>query len=147
MKATVLDTNGKATPLEMGCYGIGVSRLAQAAIEQNHDENGICWPIQISPFKVVLIATNLKDPIQEKLALSIYNEMQKNNIDVLFDDRDERAGVKFKDADLIGIPFRIIVGRDAIDNQVELISRSKEIQLKLSSKEIVEKFLNESKLM
>ena len=73
--------------------------------------------------------------------------MQKNNIDVLFDDRDERAGVKFKDADLIGIPFRIIVGRDAIDNQVELISRSKEIQLKLSSKEIVEKFLNESKLM
>ena len=73
--------------------------------------------------------------------------MQKNNIDVLFDDRDERAGVKFKDADLIGIPFRIIVGRDAIDNQVELISRSKEIQLKLSSKELVEKFLNESKLM
>ena len=73
--------------------------------------------------------------------------MQKNNIDVLFDDRDERAGVKFKDADLIGIPFRIIIGRDAIDNQVELISRSKEIQLKLSSKEIVEKFLNESKLM
>ena len=131
----------------MGCYGIGVSRLAQAAIEQNHDKNGICWPIQISPFTVVLIATNLKDPIQEKLALSIYKEMQKNNIDVLFDDRDERAGVKFKDADLIGIPFRIIVGRDAIDNQVELISRSKEIQLKLSSKELVEKFLNESKLM
>ena len=97
----------------MGCYGIGVSRLAQAAIEQNHDENGICWPIQISPFQVVLIATNLKDPIQEKLALNIYEEMQKNNIDVLFDDRDERAGVKFKDADLIGIPFRIIVGRDA----------------------------------
>ena len=131
----------------MGCYGIGVSRLAQAAIEQNHDKNGICWPIQISPFQVVLIATNLKDPVQKKLALSIYKEMQENNIDVLFDDRDERAGVKFKDADLIGIPFRIIVGRDAIDNQVELISRSKEIQLKLSSKELVEKFLNESKLM
>ena len=131
----------------MGCYGIGVSRLAQAAIEQNHDKNGICWPIQISPFQVVLIATNLKDPIQKKLALSIYKDMQENNIDVLFDDRDERAGVKFKDADLIGIPFRIIVGRDAVNNQVELISRSKEIQLKLSSKEIIGKFLNESKLM
>ena len=131
----------------MGCYGIGVSRLAQAAIEQNHDENGICWPIQISPFQVVLIATNLKDPFQQKLALSIYEELQENNIDVLFDDRDERAGVKFKDADLIGVPFRIIVGRDAVDNQVELISRSKETQLKVSSKELIEKFLNESKLM
>ena len=147
LDAKFSNQNGILENIWMGCYGIGVSRLAQAAIEQNHDKNGICWPIQISPFKVVLIATNLKDPIQEKLALSIYNEMQKNNIDVLFDDRDERAGVKFKDADLIGIPFRIIVGRDAIDNQVELISRSKEIQLKLSSKEIVEKFLNESKLM
>tara|TARA_Y100000589_G_scaffold277694_1_gene272823 strand:- start:318 stop:1646 length:1329 start_codon:yes stop_codon:yes gene_type:complete len=131
----------------MGCYGIGVSRLAQAAIEQNHDENGIRWPIQISPFQVVLIATNLKDPTQEKLASSIYKELLENNIDVLFDDRDERAGVKFKDADLIGIPYRIIVGRNAVDNQVELISRSKETQLKLSSKELMEKFLNESKLM
>ena len=130
----------------MGCYGIGVSRLAQAAIEQNHDENGICWPIQISPFQVVLIATNFKDPSQQKLALRIYEELQENNIDVLFDDRDERAGVKFKDADLIGVPFRIIVGRDAIDDQVELISRSKETQLKVSSKELIEKFLNESKL-
>ena len=147
LDAKFSNQNGILENIWMGCYGIGVSRLAQAAIEQNHDKNGICWPIQISPFKVVLIATNLKDPIQEKLALSIYKEMQKNNIDVLFDDRDERAGVKFKDADLIGIPFRIIVGRDAIDNQVELISRSKEIQLKLSSKELVEKFLNESKLM
>jgi len=131
----------------MGCYGIGVSRLAQAAIEQNHDENGICWPIQISPFQVVLITTNFKDPSQQKLALSIYKELQDNNIDVLFDDRDERAGVKFKDADLIGVPFRIIVGRDAAESKVELISRSKETQLKLSSKELVEKFLNESNLM
>ena len=131
----------------MGCYGIGVSRLAQAAIEQNHDENGICWPIQISPFQVLLIATNLKDPSQQNLAFKIYKELQENNIDVLFDDRDERAGVKFKDADLIGVPFRIIVGRDAVNNQVELISRSKETQIKLSSKELIEKFLNESKLM
>ena len=124
-----------------------MSRLAQAAIEQNHDENGICWPIQISPFQVILIATNFKDPLQNKLALKIYNELRENDIDVLFDDRDERAGVKFKDADLIGIPFRIIVGRDAVDNIVELISRKKEIQLKLSSKDLIEKFLKESKLM
>ena len=147
LDAKFSNQNGLLENIWMGCYGIGVSRLAQAAIEQNHDKNGICWPIQISPFQVVLIATNFKDPIQKKLALSIYKEMQENNIDVLFDDRDERAGIKFKDADLIGFPFRVIVGRDAVDNQVELISRSKEIQLKLSSKELIEKFLNESKLM
>ena len=147
LDAKFSNQKGNLENIWMGCYGIGVSRLAQAAIEQNHDENGICWPIQISPFQVVLIATNLKDPSQQKLALNIYNELQENNIDVLFDDRDERAGVKFKDADLIGIPFRIIVGRDAIDNKVELISRSKKTQLKVSSAELIEKFLNQSKLM
>tara|TARA_Y100001933_G_scaffold217585_1_gene225241 strand:+ start:892 stop:2676 length:1785 start_codon:yes stop_codon:yes gene_type:complete len=147
LDAKFSNQKGLLENLWMGCYGIGVSRLAQAAIEQNHDENGICWPIQISPFQVILIATNFKDPLQNKLALKIYNELRENDIDVLFDDRDERAGVKFKDADLIGIPFRIIVGRDAVDNIVELISRKKEIQLKLSSKDLIEKFLKESKLM
>ena len=131
----------------MGCYGIGVSRLAQAAIEQNHDKDGISWPIQIAPFNVVLIPTNFKDPIQKNLSEEIYIQFVNNNIDVLLDDRDERAGVKFKDADLIGIPFRIIIGRDAIENKVELVSRSTKSIIKSSTNDILENFINESKLM
>ena len=147
LNAKFSNSNGGLENLWMGCYGIGVTRLAQAAIEQNHDNEGICWPIQIAPFNVVLIPTNFKDPIQKKLSEDIYNVFQKNNIDVLIDDRDERAGVKFKDADLIGIPFRIIIGRDAINNQVELASRSKKSKIKVSINNILDIFINESKLM
>ena len=147
LNAKFSNSNGGLENLWMGCYGIGVTRLAQAAIEQNHDNEGICWPIQIAPFNVVLIPTNFKDPIQKQLSEDIYSVFQKNNIDVLIDDRDERAGVKFKDADLIGIPFRIIIGRDAINNQVELASRSKKSKIKVSINNILEIFINESKLM
>ena len=147
LNAKFSNSNGGLENLWMGCYGIGVTRLAQAAIEQNHDNEGICWPIQIAPFNVVLIPTNFKDPIQKKLSEEIYSEFQKNNIDVLIDDRDERAGVKFKDADLIGIPFRIIIGRDAINNQVEFASRSKKSKIKVSINNILDIFINESKLM
>jgi len=147
LNAKFSNRNGGLENLWMGCYGIGVTRLAQAAIEQNHDNDGICWPIQIAPFNVVLIPTNFKDPIQRNLSEEIYFEFQKNNIDVLLDDRDERAGVKFKDADLIGIPFRIIIGRDAINNQVELFFRSKRNNIKASSNNILEIFIKESKLM
>ena len=113
----------------MGCYGIGVTRIAQAAIEQNHDQKGICWPIQISPFEVIIIPTNLKDPIQSDLTEQIYNNFLINKIDVLLDDRDDRAGVKFKDAELIGIPFHIIIGRDSINKEVELICRTNNLSL------------------
>ena len=147
LNAKFSNSNGGLENLWMGCYGIGVTRLAQAAIEQNHDNEGICWPIQIAPFNVVLIPTNFKDPIQKKLSEDIYSVFQKNNIDVLIDDRDERAGVKFKDADLIGIPFRIIIGRDAINNQVEFASRSKKSKIKVSINNILDIFINESKLM
>ena len=147
LNAKFSNSNGGLENLWMGCYGIGVTRLAQAAIEQNHDDEGICWPIQIAPFNVVLIPTNFKDPIQKKLSEDIYSVFKKNNIDVLIDDRDERAGVKFKDADLIGIPFRIIIGRDAINNQVELASRSKKSKIKVSINNILDIFINESKLM
>ncbi len=147
LNAKFSNSNGGLENLWMGCYGIGVTRLAQAAIEQNHDNEGICWPIQIAPFNVVLIPTNFKDPIQKKLSEDIYSVFKKNNIDVLIDDRDERAGVKFKDADLIGIPFRIIIGRDAINNQVELASRSKKNKIKVSINNILDIFINESKLM
>ncbi len=147
LNAKFSNKNGQLENLWMGCYGIGITRLAQASIEQNHDSEGICWPIQIAPFQVVLITTNIKDSAQKKLAEIIYLEFLKKDIDILFDDRDERAGVKFKDADLIGIPYRIVVGRDAINNEVELISRSKDKIIKLSSEDIVEIFQKESKLM
>jgi len=147
LNARFSNSNGGLENLWMGCYGIGVSRLAQAAIEQNHDNDGICWPIQIAPFHVVLVPTNFNDPLQRNISENIYIEFQKNKIDVLLDDRDERAGVKFKDADLIGIPFRIIIGRDAINNQVELVSRLKKSNIKVSINKILEIFIDESKLM
>ena len=131
----------------MGCYGIGVTRIAQAAIEQNHDEDGICWPIQISPFEILIIPTNLKDPIQKKLSELIYEEFINNNIDVLLDDRDERAGVKFKDADLIGAPFQVIIGRDCINDEVEFFCRSNKSKIKIAPKNLLEKFISESKVM
>ena len=131
----------------MGCYGIGVTRIAQAAIEQNHDQKGICWPIQISPFKVIIIPTNLKDPNQKELTEQIYNNFIINKIEVLLDDRDDRAGVKFKDAELIGIPFQIIIGRDSIKQEVELICRTNNNKFKIKADKLLETFISESKIM
>ena len=147
LNAKFSDKNGQLKNLWMGCYGIGVTRIAQAAIEQNHDENGISWPIQISPFEILIIPTNLKDPIQKALTQEIYEEFISNQIDVLLDDRDDRAGVKFKDADLIGIPFQIIIGRDSINKEVEFFSRSSKSKIKIASKNLLEKFISESKVM
>jgi len=131
----------------MGCYGLGVTRIAQAAIEQNHDQKGICWPIQISPFEVIIIPTNLKDPIQSELTEQIYKNFLINKIDVLLDDRNDRAGVKFKDAELIGIPFQIIIGRDSINKEVELLCRINNTKHKISADKLLEKFISESKIM
>ncbi len=131
----------------MGCYGIGVTRIAQAAIEQNHDQKGICWPIQISPFEVIIIPTNLKDPIQSELTEQIYKNFLINKIDVLLDDRNDRAGVKFKDAELIGIPFQIIIGRDSVNKEVELLCRTNNTKLKVSSDKLLETFFSESEIM
>ena len=147
LNAKFSDKDGQLKNLWMGCYGIGVTRIAQAAIEQNHDENGISWPIQISPFEILIIPTNLKDPIQKELTQEIYEEFRSNQIDVLLDDRDDRAGVKFKDADLIGIPFQIIIGRDSINKEVEFFSRSSKSKIKIASKNLLEKFISESKVM
>ena len=147
LNAQFSNKEGKLENIWMGCYGIGVTRLAQAAIEQNHDEDGICWPIHIAPFEVILIPTNLKDSHQKDIAEAIYHEFKNNNVDVLLDDREERAGIKFKDADLIGIPFRIVIGRDSINNEVELVSRLDRTRMKVNTKNILEKFLYESKLM
>ena len=131
----------------MGCYGIGVTRIAQAAIEQNHDQKGICWPIQISPFEVIIIPTNLNDPIQKDLTEQIYNNFIINKIDALLDDREDRAGVKFKDAELIGIPFQIIIGRDSINKEVELICRKNNNKFKIGADKLLKKFISESEIM
>ncbi|GGE25213.1 proline--tRNA ligase 1 [Marinithermofilum abyssi] len=119
MRATFLDQNGKEQPYIMGCYGIGVSRVVAAIIEQHHDDNGILWPLNVAPFQVHLIAVNMKNEEQAKLAEDLYAQLQQAGIEVLFDDRQERAGVKFKDADLIGIPLRITVGGKASEGLVE----------------------------
>ncbi len=118
LHATFLDENGKEKPLVMGCYGIGVSRTMAAAIEQNNDEHGIIWPRAIAPFEVVVVPVNAKVPEQLALAEKIYAALKGAGVDALLDDRKERAGVKFKDADLIGYPVRITVGPKAVEENV-----------------------------
>ena len=126
--ATFLDENGREQPMVMGCYGIGVGRTMAAAVEQNNDENGIIWPKAIAPFEVVVVPVNAKNEEQLQLAESIYADLKKAGVDALLDDRKDRAGVKFKDADLIGYPLRITVGPKAVaEDVVELkIRRSGE---------------------
>jgi prolyl-tRNA synthetase len=115
MGATYLDAEGRERTIEMGCYGIGISRLVAAAIEQNHDVNGIIWPFSIAPFHVLLLPINYKDPGLCDVCDRLYGDLRQKGIDVLLDDRDERPGVKFKDADLIGIPLRITIGAKGVE--------------------------------
>ena len=129
--------NGKTEPFWMGCYGIGISRLAQAAVEQHHDDSGICWPTAIAPFEAIVVVANIQDETQAQLGEALYTELQRAGVDVLIDDRRERAGVKFKDADLIGVPWRIVVGRDATDGIVELVRRKSHKVQKLPHAEAV----------
>ena len=122
--AQFLDDKGKLQPIIMGCYGIGVSRLIAAVIEQNHDAQGIIWPREVSPFEVILLALDVSDGTIMEAAGGIYRALQDNGVKVLFDDRDERAGVKFKDADLLGIPLEIIIGKEFLkDGTIEVKSR------------------------
>jgi prolyl-tRNA synthetase len=123
LEATFTNEAGVDEPLWMGCYGIGVSRLAQAAVEQHHDAHGICWPTAIAPYEVVVTVANAADATQAALGEELYAALQRVGLDVLLDDRSERAGVKFKDADLLGIPWRLVVGRGAADGVVELVQR------------------------
>ncbi|MBQ77631.1 MAG: proline--tRNA ligase [Cellvibrionales bacterium] len=119
LNATVLNEQGKAQILEMGCYGIGVSRVMAAAIEQNHDAGGIVWPASIAPFQLVLIPINMQKSERVKaLTEQLYEQLMSHNIDVLMDDRNERPGVKFADMELIGIPHRVVIGDKGIDNNV-----------------------------
>ena len=120
MNGTYLDENGKAKPYIMGCYGIGVSRLIAAIIEQNNDENGIIWPKEVAPYLVHLVCLDMKKDVQKVTAEKIYNKLLEEKVEVLYDDRIERPGVKFNDADLIGLPIQIIVGRKADEGIVEI---------------------------
>ena len=123
MGATVLTVEGKPVPIVMGSYGIGVERIITAAIEQHHDADGIIWPKSIAPFDVVVTITNTKDERLRETADKLYQDLQRAGLETLLDDRDERAGVKFKDADLIGIPYRITLGKKVADGIIELFER------------------------
>ena len=139
MNAIYLDENGKTQIMLMGCYGIGVSRTMAATIEQNYDENGIIWPVALAPYVVDVIPANIKDENQKSLAEELYKDFQDANIDVMIDDRDEKPGFKFKDADLIGFPFKVIAGKKASEGVVELKIRRTGETLEISKDEVVEK--------
>ncbi len=124
MGARVLDPNGKEVTPIMGSYGIGIERILTAAVEQSNDQNGFWLPASIAPFTVVVTVTNVGDATLKNIGESIARELDAAGLDVLLDDRDERAGVKFKDADLVGIPFRINVGKKAANGLVELVTRA-----------------------
>jgi prolyl-tRNA synthetase len=122
--ATYTNEQGEEMPLVMGCYGVGVSRLAQAAVEQSHDKDGIIWSPAIAPYHAIVVIPNINDGEQVKAAETLYTELNQAGVETLLDDRDERAGVKFKDADLIGIPFRVVTGKALKDGKVEVVKRS-----------------------
>ena len=140
MGLNYLDENNKLNPAVMGSYGIGIERIAAAIVEQNNDEKGIIWPISVAPYKVAIVVINTKDEEQLNAGNKLYKELNDMGIDVLIDDRTERAGVKFNDMDLIGIPVRITVGKKISDNVVELKLRNsdevKEINLNNAVEEI-----------
>jgi prolyl-tRNA synthetase len=129
LNCVYLDENGKEQPMVMGSYGIGLDRTMAAIIEQNHDENGIIWPISVAPYHVIIVPVNPTEEVQMKIAEDTYAKLQSAGVQVIFDDRNERPGVKFKDADLIGIPIRITVGRKAGEGIVEYkLRKSKEVR-------------------
>ena len=128
MKATFIDESGKEKPFIMGCYGIGVTRTMASIIEQNNDDNGIVWPLAVAPYHVNVIPVNIKDEEQMRIANKIYEELKGIGVEVVLDDRNERAGVKFKDSDLMGIPMRITVGKKISDGEVEFKLRKADME-------------------
>ncbi|MBS4760138.1 MAG: proline--tRNA ligase [Clostridium sp.] len=142
MNAVYLDENGKTQPFIMGCYGIGISRTAAAAVERHHDEWGIKWPVAIAPYHVDIVPVNIQDELQMKVANELYEKLLKAKVEAVLDDRDERAGVKFKDADLIGFPLRITVGKTINEGLVEFKVRETGETMTLTPDEAVEKVIN-----
>lgn len=140
MNATFLDDDGKLKVFVMGCYGIGVTRIAAAAIEQNYDENGIIWPLSIAPYEVVIVPVNVKYKEGTDFAFDLYEKLKNEKIDVIIDDRDTSPGVKFKDADLIGFPIRVVIGeKNFKEGKVELKLRSEKNVNMIDKSEILQK--------
>jgi prolyl-tRNA synthetase len=139
MNATYLDENGKAKPMIMGCYGIGVSRTLAAVAEQFNDEFGLVWPSNIAPYQLHLIAVNMKDESQVKIAEELYTNLKDSKYEILFDDRNERPGVKFADSDLIGLPIRITVGKKATEGIVEVKIRKTGEMIEIHKDQLQEK--------
>ncbi|MEP0910336.1 proline--tRNA ligase [Leptolyngbya sp. GB1-A1] len=137
MGATFTSEQGEELPFVMGCYGIGVSRLAQSAVEQSYDKDGIVWPVAIAPYQAIVVIPNVNDTDQVSAANVIYTELSRAGVEVMLDDRDERAGVKFKDADLIGIPYRIVTGRSLQQGKVEVVRRATRESQEISIHEVV----------
>ena len=145
MGAMYKDENQKEVPIVMGCYGIGVTRTMAAIIEQHHDDNGIIWPMEVAPYHVIICLLNKDDEAQNALAESIYEELLENRVEVLLDDRKERPGVKFKDADLLGIPIRITVGKKAVEGKVEYKLRNEAENEEMSATDAVAKAIKRVK--
>ena len=139
MNAVYLDQNGKAQPYIMGCYGIGISRTAAAAVEAHHDDWGIKWPVAIAPYQVIVTPVSTNDETQMGVAEDIYKRLSDAGLEVVIDDRNERPGVKFKDADLIGFPYRITVGKTIADGKVELVTRETGEKVEMTPDEAIEK--------
>jgi prolyl-tRNA synthetase len=137
MGAEFTNEQGKTEPLWMGCYGIGVSRLAQAAVEQSHDKDGIIWPVAIAPYHVVVIVPNISDTEKMTVGEKLYQEFKQAGVEVLLDDRKERAGVKFKDSELVGIPYRVVTGRSLSEGKVEVVKRATKESQDLPLEEVV----------
>ncbi|MDJ0577772.1 MAG: proline--tRNA ligase [Xenococcaceae cyanobacterium MO_234.B1] len=142
MGATYTNEQGKNEPIWMGCYGIGVSRMAQAAVEQSYDKDGIIWPVAIAPYHAIVIIPNINDQEKVQVAEKLYQELNAVGIETLLDDRKERAGVKFKDSDLIGIPYRITVGRSLSQGKVEVMTRKTKESQDIPVEEVVSTIKN-----
>lgn len=146
MKCNILDETGREVPMVMGCYGIGVSRVLAAAVEQHHDAHGICWPKSIAPFQVAVLPLQIKRDDVREAAERIYRTLQEKGVDVLIDDRDERVGSKFKDADLLGAPVRIAIGGKGLDKgEVEVRSRRDSASTMIPIDEIIEETMSRLK--
>ncbi len=145
MNCNYVDSDGKNKPMVMGCYGIGITRVMQSIVEQYHDEFGIKWPVNVAPYEVVVVPVKIKDETQYNLANEIYEELEKEGIEVIFDDRDASCGFKFKDWELIGIPYMIISGKNASENIVELKNRMTLEKIEISKDELIKKLVKDIK--
>lgn len=145
LKAEFLAADGSSRPLFMGSYGIGVDRLMAGIAERFHDQNGLCWPIAVAPFQVIVLPVQMRDSVQAELAVKVYAELKNAGLDVLLDDRDERAGVKFKDADLLGIPLRVNLGKRAAEGVLEVVCRRPEQRLELGLEQLPDFLINKIK--